>query len=293
MDQNRAEEFEKHRGALFAIAYRMTGVAADAEDLVQECFLRWNAAARDEIESPRAFLTTIITRLSINHLESARIRREQYVGPWLPEPVLTADFSDSAVLAESMTMAFLVMLESLAPIERAVFLLREVFDYEHEQIASMLGITGANSRQLLHRAKAAVARRKKARQIANLADTQNLLRAFGQAIETGDLATLVGMLDPEITLYSDGGGKVAAALNPIYTADKVARFLIGAVHKWGAGSVYRSAEINRSPAVLRYVDGQLNGVLVFEIEDGRIRNLYSVTNPEKLQRIERRGGTPQ
>ena len=289
---NHAEEFERHRAGLFAIAYRMTGVAADAEDLVQECFLRWNGASREEIESPRAFLITVITRLAINHLESARVKREQYVGPWLPEPLLTTDFSDTAVLAESLTMAFLVVLEQLKPVERAVFLLREVFEYDYEQIAGMLGITGANARQILHRAKTAVEQKKRARREAPREEARAVLAAFGAAVQGGDLSALMRTLDPEVTFYSDGGGKAKAALNPIHTADRVGRFLIGATRKWGGDAVYRNAEVNRAPAVLRYQAGRLDGVLVFEISDGRIQNLYSVTNPEKLQRLEK-GGVSQ
>jgi len=283
MEQNPQNVFTEHRQYLLSLGYRMLGSMADAEDLVQETYLRWQQASPDEIRSPRAFLTTILTRLALNHLDSARVRREQYVGPWLPEPVVTTAPPDPAELSESLTMAFLVLLESLSPLERAVFLLHEVFDYSHAEVAEITGSTEAACRQAFRRAKAAVAERRPRFKPSPTAAGQITTR-FLDAIQTGRIDDLLSMLHQNVVTYSDGGGQTRAALNPIYGADRVARFLIGIAHK--AGNLTRqSVLINGQPGFIGYIDGKARTAMVLDIEDDRIRNVYIVVNPQKLQNL--------
>ena len=283
MEQNPQNVFTEHRQYLLSLGYRMLGSMADAEDLVQETYLRWQQASPDEIRSPRAFLTTILTRLALNHLDSARVRREQYVGPWLPEPVVTTAPPDPAELSESLTMAFLVLLESLSPLERAVFLLHEVFDYSHAEVAEITGSTEAACRQAFRRAKAAVAERRPRFKPSPTAAGQITTR-FLDAIQTGRIDDLLSMLHQNVVTYSDGGGQTRAALNPIYGAGRVARFLIGIAHK--AGNLTRqSVLINGQPGFIGYIDGKARTAMVLDIEDDRIRNVYIVVNPQKLQNL--------
>jgi RNA polymerase sigma-70 factor, ECF subfamily len=278
--------FSEQRPYLLSLAYRMLGTMADAEDLVQETYVRWNQATAEEIRSPRAFLTTVLTRLAINHLASARVRREQYVGPWLPEPVVTAKIADPVELSESVTMAFLVLLERLNPLERAVFLLRVVFDYSHQEVAEMVGRSEQACRQALRRAKQAVGeRRPRFRPGPGVAE--NLMAQFGQAVQQGDLDGLVRLLHEDITAYSDGGGIVRAALNPIYGKERVARFMIGIARKGGAGLVREITEINAQPGIIGFRDGKARTVLVLEMDADRISAIYIVNNPHKLERLPR------
>jgi RNA polymerase sigma-70 factor (ECF subfamily) len=284
-DATREAAFAENRPLLFSIAYRMLGSAADAEDIVQECYLRWRGAEATEIHAPRRYLATVATRLSINQLRSARARREEYVGPWLPEPVVTEKLRDPVELAESLTMAFLVMLESLSPVERAVFLLSEVFDYEMAEIAEIVGKTPANCRQILHRARQAMAQRRR-RYEAGASEVRSILKRFGEAASGGDLEGLLVLLDPEAVLFSDGGGKVSAALRPVRGARNIAKFFAGIARKRaleGLSSIY--AQINRQPALVSYRDGSLQSALVFDLEGDRIRALYIVANPEKLKNL--------
>ena len=212
---------------LFSIAYRMLGSVMDAEDLVQETYLRWEEARETDVRSPRAFLTTIVTRLALNHLRSARTKRETYVGPWLPEPLVTKDPPDTVELAESLSMAFLVLLERLAPVERAAFLLHEVFDFEYAEIARVLDKTEANCRQLVARARKRVGS-PQARFQADPGQARRLVEKFTQAAFAGDMEGLVALLAEDITLWGDGGGKVpGAALKPVRGAASVARFALG------------------------------------------------------------------
>ena len=230
---SRAEVFDRNRPLLFSIAYRMTGSVMDAEDAVQEAYLRWQRASDDEVRSPSAYLSRVVTRLSINRLRSARVRREQYVGPWLPEPVLgeqVQEIGDQAELEDSLSMAFLVLLESLTPVERAVFVLREVFDYEYAEIASLVGKSEANCRQISHRARQSVAARRP-RFESSPQQEERLLEGFLRASLSGDMEALLALLSEDVILYSDGGGKTQAALKPIYGADRVARFLSGILKK--------------------------------------------------------------
>ena len=284
MNLHHDNAFHEHRQYLFALAYRMTGSGADAEDLVQETYLRWRRAEAEEIRVPRAFLTTVITRLAIQHLESARVRREEYIGPWLPEPLLTAEQRDPAELSESLTMAFLVLLESLNPVERAVFLLHDVFDYSHQETAELIGKTEEASRQLLSRAKQAL-RQRRPRYEVRAGAAQELSAALSHAMQVGDLGGLMALLDDKVAVYSDGGGRRRAAINPIYGPERAARFLIGIARKTSDGLNRYATEINAQCGLLGFRNGQVESAFVVDTEAGRIQNIYIVVNPEKLQNL--------
>ena len=287
-DAGRLATFEQYRGRLFSIAYRMLGSVADAEDILQKAFIRWQQAANDEIRSPRGLLVTMVTRLCINHLESARVRREQYVGEWLPEPLVTDPKSDpSQVLRidESLSMAFLVLLERLTPIERAVFLLREIFEYEYSEIATILEQTETNCRQILRRARQHVAE-VRPRFRASLEQRHTLLERFLQATSRGDMHGLVDLLASDAVLHSDGGGKALAVPNLISGADKVARGILGSLKKLVPHNLLtRMAMINGQPGIVSYLDGKPYSVLTLDTHDGRIRAIYVLTNPEKLAHL--------
>jgi RNA polymerase sigma-70 factor (ECF subfamily) len=283
----RTEQFDEHRPLLFSIAYRMLGSVMDAEDVVQDAFLRWQGAPDAEIESPKAYLSTIVTRLCLDHLRSARVQREQYVGPWLPEPLVTEeapDVAETSALHESLSMAFLVLLESLTPLERAVFLLHDVFAYDYAEIARIVGKSEANCRQLGHRARDYVAARRP-RFDPSVEQQERLTRQFLQACTTGDLPTLVATLADDITLWSDGGGKVRAAPRPIHGADAVGRFVLGILRKAPPELETRPARVNGQPGLVSYVDGEPIGVLLFDIADDLIRALRLVVNPDKLEHL--------
>jgi len=287
--ESRVAAFTSVRPQLFAIAYRMLGSVVEAEDLVQEAYLRWQEAPDAEIRSPSAYLTTIVTRLAINQLRSARAQREVYVGPWLPEPLVTTpapDPSDTVELAESLSMAFLVLLERLSPIERAVFLLHKVFDFDYAEIARVVDKTEANCRQILTRARKHLGA---SRQRFEVAPTQadRLVQRFTQAAQAGDLEGLLTVLAEDITLWADGGGKVpGAALKPVHGAMAVARFAIGVVRRFvPQDGVIRPAEINGQPGLIVYVTGQPLATLVFDVRGGRIHTIYAIGNPDKLQSL--------
>src|SRR5579864_7412068 len=286
--QNRAETFHQYRSLLFSIAYRMLGSVADAEDMLQETFIRWQKSSEEEIRSPRAFLVTIISRLCINHLQSARVQREEYVGQWLPEPILTgprSDPSQASQLDESLSLAFLLLLERLTPMERAVFLLREVFDYEYSEIAQTLGQSEANCRQILARARKHVAEARP-RFDASPQQSEQLLRRFLDASSNGDMDGLVALLSREVVFHSDGGGKAAAVPNLVYGPDNVARAILGGLKKLVPKNlVRRMAHINGQPGVVSYVDGRPFSIFTMDIADGLVRNIYVVTNPEKLAHL--------
>jgi RNA polymerase sigma-70 factor (ECF subfamily) len=283
----RAEDFEQHRSLLFSIAYRMLGSVADAEDIVQEAFLRWREVPEAEVRSPRSFLSAVVTRLSIDWLRSARARREEYVGPWLPEPLLSERAEEVAVLDEldeSLSMSFLVLLESLNPVERAVFLLREVFAYDYEEISHIVGKSEANCRQIAHRARQSVAARRP-RFERSPEQEERLTRQFVEACMNGDMQGLVGLLSEDVTLWSDGGGKVAAAPYPIHGPERVARFLLGVLRTVPPGFSARRVRINGGPGVVGYVDGHPTSVVALDVADGRLRGVRIVVNPEKLRTI--------
>ncbi len=284
----RLEAFTQHRPLLFSIAYRMLGSAMDAEDLVQEAFIRWQATSDAEVLSPKAYLTTILTRLCIDQLRSARAQRETYIGPWLPEPIMTDPTpgpADSAALAESLSLAFLTLLESLSPIERAAFLLREVFDYEYAEIAEIVGKSETNCRQRVSRAKAHLAERRP-RFRPTSEQHGKMLWQFGQALTNGDLPGLIALLTDDIVSYSDGGGKVSAATHPVYGPAKVARLYLGLMQKTPPGLTYIPGHANGQPVIISYLDGKLFNVLALDLApDGRICGIYNVLNPDKLRHL--------
>jgi RNA polymerase sigma-70 factor (ECF subfamily) len=264
------------------MAYRMLGSVMDAEDVVQEAYLRWQRAAREEeIRSPKSYLAAVVTRLCIDQLRSARARREEYVGPWLPEPLPT----DRALLDDSLSMAFLVLLESLNPTERAVFLLREVFDYEYREISQLVGKSEENCRQIARRARQSVAARRP-RFESSPEQEERLMRRFLEACFGGDMDGLLALLSEDVTLWSDGGGKTRAALNPIYGADNVARFIWGILRKAPSGFVVRPAFFNGRPGIIGYFgDGRPHSVVTFDFAEGSIRAIRLVVNPEKLRAV--------
>jgi RNA polymerase sigma-70 factor (ECF subfamily) len=280
---DRAETFDSYRPLLFSIAYRMLGSAMDAEDMVQETFLRWESVA-GVIESPKAYLSAIITRLCIDHLRSAKVQREEYIGPWLPEPIMTETPADSAVLAESLSIAFLVVLERLLPVERAVFLLREVFDYGYAEIARIVNKSEANCRQMVKRAKEHLAAQRPRFEVRR-EERERLLFQFGQACADGDMQGLLALFSDDIIAYSDGGGKVSSARNPIFGRDRVARFILGVARKRPEGAVLGWSIVNGQPALVTHVGGEPYSVLAFDIAEGRIRRIFSILNPQKLTRI--------
>ena len=292
--------FDEHRPLLFSIAYRMLGSASDAEDVVQDAWLRYRDAAH--IRSPRAFAATIVTRLCLDRLKSARATREEYVGPWLPEPILTAAEGPgpSAVegpdltlqRSESVTLAFLVMLETLSPEERAVFLLREVFDYKHDEISEMLGLSAANSRQIFHRAKEKIRHRDAHAETSAPISQREVLLRFVAALKDGDARALTALLTEDVGLWSDGGGKVAAARRPLVGRADVMNLLVG-LHRTAmtagafAGASFALREVNGEPALLISDSGRLDTVFVLSVVGGQISALRVVRNPDKLRYVER------
>jgi RNA polymerase sigma-70 factor (ECF subfamily) len=284
----RVATFNQYRGLLFSIAYRMVGSVTDAEDLLQESFIRWQQAADSEIRSPKAFLITIVSRLCINHLQSARVQREEYVGEWLPEPLATDPASDPlGVLRadESISMAFLVMLERLTPVERAVFLLREIFEYKYADIAAALGLEAANCRQILRRAQQHV-RAVRPRFAPSPREHDELLERFREATQSGDMDRLLALLAEDVVLHSDGGGKGTAVPNPVRGPDRIARGIVGGLDKLvPRNRVQRIVQINGRSAVVSYLDGKPHSVLNLEVSNGRIQAIYIVTNPEKLSHL--------
>jgi RNA polymerase sigma-70 factor (TIGR02957 family) len=278
-----AEEiFQAHHGLLFAIAYEMLASTADAEDVVQETWLRWSQVAPDEVSQPRAYLARTTTRLALNRLRTAQRRRETYVGPWLPEPLLTApDVADDVELAEAVSLALLVVLESLSPLERAVFVLREVFAFTHDEIAAALDRSPAAVRQLAHRAREHVLARRPLRP-ADPAQHAVVLSRFMAAAAGGDLDALMDVLAPDAVLLSDGGGRVKAALRPVIGADKVARLIQGLA----AQQVPVTAEVapvnGALGILLRLPDGTVDTVVAISVDGGRVATVYLVRNPDKL-----------
>jgi RNA polymerase sigma-70 factor (ECF subfamily) len=284
----RLATFDQYRSLLFSVAYRMLGSVADAEDMLQETFIRWRKVPDEEIRSPRAFLVTIISRLCINHLQSARVQREEYVGQWLPEPIITGPGSDPLEIIrvdESLSMAFLVMLERLTAVERAVFLLREVFEYEYSEIATVLNQSEANCRQILSRAKQhVIAIRPRFK--TSPREKNDLLERFLKATSSGDMEGLLSLLSVDVALHSDGGGKAIAVPNLILGADNVARGIFGGLHKiLPKNLVRRVMEINGEPGVVSYLDGKPHSVLTLGAGEGRIHAIYILTNPEKLAHL--------
>jgi RNA polymerase sigma-70 factor (ECF subfamily) len=281
------EAFVAHRNLLFTIAYEMLGSAADAEDVLQETWLRWAGVDLGTVRDQRAYLVRITTRQALDRLRTLRRRKESYVGPWLPEPLLTApDVAEDVELAESVSMAMLLVLETLLPTERAVFVLREVFDLEYDEIAEAVGKSPAAVRQIAHRARAHVAARRP-RGAVSAAETRGALEAFQRAIETGDLQSLLDMLAPDVVLLGDGGGVVQAVVRPIVGADRVARLLAVGLPRINGEVSVEPVQINGCPALIIRLNGDIDDVVAVRIDDGLITGLYVVRNPEKLSRVER------
>jgi RNA polymerase sigma-70 factor (TIGR02957 family) len=286
-----AKMSEELRPLLFSIAYRMLGSVGDAEDVVQEAFLRAERAQADgtEIASSRAFLTTVTTRLAIDELRSARARRETYVGPWLPEPLLTStepDAAEHAEMADSLSMSFLLLLETLSPSERAVFLLREVFEYGYDEIAEIVGKSEANCRQILARARKRIDEGKP-RFEADRRQQEELARRFLGAFEEGDVDGLVELLAADVVFVGDGGGKGRGISRPVYGQQGVTRMLVSFVPRYrAAGAKVRLGEVNGQPGALFFdADERLVNVFAFEIAEGAIQAVRSVINPDKLAHL--------
>jgi RNA polymerase sigma-70 factor, ECF subfamily len=287
-----SDVFDTDRPLLFSIAYRMLGSASDAEDVVQDAWMRYRGAEPSSIRSPKAFATTIVTRLCLDRLKSARATREEYIGPWLPEPIVTATTeAPDAMLqrAESLTLAFLVLLEDLSPEERAVFLLKEVFEYEHAEIAGMLGTTSENSRQLFHRAKSRIARGRP-RLTGTPRSRRTLAERFTRAFSSGDGSALTALLAEDVGLWSDGGGKASAARRPLIGREEVLRFLLG-LHRTArtagvADASVRIIEANGEPAIVVRVGGRLESIFVVTVDTDTISAIRVVRNPDKLAYID-------
>jgi len=277
-----ASAFEAHRPLLFSIAYRMLGSATEAEDVVQDAWLRARQDEHAEVRSPRAYLATIVTRLCIDHLRSAERTRMVYPGPWLPEPLAEPN-QESALLASSLSTAFLVLLEKLTPTERAVFLLREVFELDFDDIAKAVDKSPANTRQILTRARARLQEPRR-RFTVPRRESEQIVRRFRHAVGTGDVDELMAMLHADATLVSDGGGKAAAAMRPVLGADRIAKFILGYADKahWSE-SDFELVTINGTPGLLLRHALAGDGTFSFDIEDGRIRAIYVVRNPDKLR----------
>jgi len=280
-----SDPFLEHRSLLFAIAYRMLGSVADAEDAVQETYLRWRRAMEhgEEIRSPKAWLTTIISRVCLDQLGSARTKREQYIGPWLPEPLagVTPDVAETVADFDSLSIAFLVLLESLSPKERAVFLLHDVFGYDFASIGTIVGESDAYCRQLAKRARAHMAERRP-RFTADRAQQERLTADFLRAVSEGDLPALIETLTDDVTVFSDGGGKVNAARKPVAGRDKVALFLTNLARLAPHGTSFRMEPINGQPGIITLINGAVQNVVTFDFADSAISSIYIVVNPEKL-----------
>jgi RNA polymerase sigma-70 factor, ECF subfamily len=283
---DRTDEFQHERAYLFSIAYRLLGSVTDAEDVLQEAYLRWYRAQPHEVQSPRAFLATIVVRLCMDQLRSARARREVYVGPWLPEPLVTSgrsDLTETVVLRESLSFAFLLMLEKLSPLERAVFVLREVFDYDYGEIAPIVGKSESNCRQAFHRARLRLAE-DQSRFEPSREHEQQLTEEFLHAATTGDVQGFLGLLADDVMAIGDGGGKAAAGLRPIHTRDHVLRGFFGNLRKLPPDRAWIE-EVNGQPAIIASRDGKPYGVVLLQVRDGRVQVVYSVVNPDKLMHL--------
>ncbi|MFF4652100.1 RNA polymerase sigma-70 factor [Streptomyces sp. NPDC001380] len=279
------EAFVAHRNLLFTVAYEMLGSAADAEDVLQETWLRWAGVDLGTVRDRRAYLVRITTRQALGRLRTLGRRRESYVGPWLPEPLLTApDVAEDVELADSVSMAMLLVLETLTPTERAVFVLREVFGLAYDEIAEAVERTPAAVRQVAHRARAHVAARRP-RGAVSPAETRKALDAFRRATETGDLQGLLDVLAPDVVLVGDGGGVRQAVLRPVVGAGKVARLVVAGLGRITAAVSLRPAQVNGCPALVLRLDGAIDSVLAVRIDDGLVTGLYAVRNPEKLSHM--------
>ncbi|MEV0728171.1 RNA polymerase sigma-70 factor [Polymorphospora sp. NPDC050346] len=279
------DPFLRHRSLLFTVAYEMLGSAADAEDVVQEAWLKWAGVDQAEVRDPRAYLVRVVTRKALDRLRTLIRRREEYVGPWLPEPLLTSpDVADDVELADSLSTAMLLVLETLTPTERAVFVLREVFDLGYDELAEAVGKTPAAVRQIAHRARTRVAERRP-RGAASPAEARGALEAFQRAIETGDLQGLVDLLAPDVVALGDGGGVKQAMPRPVIGADKVARLMTAGLATVADRLSAELVQVNGWSALLLRLDGEIDSVMSVRVVEGLVTGMYTVRNPEKLSRI--------
>ena len=286
MTDGHAERFTSLRPLLFTIAYEILGSATESDDVLQESYLRWAQVDLTTVRDSKAYLAQLVTRQALNTLRAQSRRREQYIGPWLPEPLLTGpDASADVVLAESVSMAMLVVLETLSPDERAVFVLREVFGFGHDEIAAAVGRSVAAVRQMAHRAREHVQSRRKRFDPVDPQVSAEITSRFFTAAATGDLDGLMAMLAPDVAWTADSDGKVSAARRPVLGADRVARLVLGFARMAGAEGRVEAAVYNSAPAMVLYLGDHLEGVVTFEVVDGRITNFYAMRNPEKLASV--------
>jgi RNA polymerase sigma-70 factor (TIGR02957 family) len=286
-DPTAEDPFVTHRRLLFTIAYEILGSAADAEDVLQESWLRWSTVERAMVRHPRAYLVRTVTRQSLNQLRTLARRREEYVGEWLPEPLLTApDVADDVELAESLSIAMLTVLQTLSPAERAVFVLREVFDVPYVEIAAAVDKAPTAVRQLAHRAKSHVAARRPRVAVAR-EEHAAVVDRLVSALNTGDLHGLMELLAPGVVSIADGGGKVrGAARRPVVGAERLARYLVGGMAKAGTALVAVATWVNGQPAVRMELNGRLVGVATLTVADGMVTRVFSIANPDKLGRLD-------
>ncbi|SHN47291.1 RNA polymerase sigma-70 factor [Cryptosporangium aurantiacum] len=281
------EAFVTHRNLLFTVAYEMLGSAADAEDVLQETWLRWTTVDLDTVRDHRAYLVRITSRQALNRIRTLGRRKETYVGAWLPEPLLTSpDLAEDVELAESVSMAMLLVMETLTPTERAVFVLREVFDFGYGEIAESVDKSPAAVRQIAHRARAHVAARRP-RVPASPQQTRDALDALRHTLETGDVQSLLDLLAPDVVVIGDGGGVKQTVLRPVVGADKVVRLFTGGFAKLDTAPTAEPVQVNGGPALLVRIGGEIDGVVALRIDDGLITGFYYVRNPEKLSRVVR------
>ncbi len=286
---NQDDTFQSYRSLLFSIAYRMLGNVMDAEDCVQEAYVRWHQAVEsgESVQAPKTYLCTIVTRLCIDQLRSARTQREAYLGVWLPEPLVepnAPDLAEMAGLSESLSMAFFLMLEHLSPVERAVFLLHQVFDYEYSEIAHIVGKSEENCRQIARRARQHLKARRPHYAVP-FEQGEQLTHQFIRACVSGDMDGLLALLTDDVVFHSDGGGKVRAALNPIYGPSRVARLILGLQRKAPPGLITRVAMVNGQSGIVNYLNGVPYAVVALDIAEGRIQEIDLILNPDKLQHI--------
>ncbi|WP_380281678.1 RNA polymerase sigma-70 factor [Kitasatospora purpeofusca] len=281
------EAFVTHRNLLFTVAYELLGSAADAEDVLQETWLRWTGVDQDTVRDRRAYLVRVTTRQALSHLRALGRRRESYIGPWLPEPLLTApDVAEDVELADSVSMAMLLVLETLAPTERAVFVLRDVFGLEYGEIAGAVGKTQAAVRQIARRARAHVGERRP-RGAVSAAENRRAIEAFRRAAETGELQSLLDLLAPDVVLLGDGGGVRPAVPHPVVGAGPVARLLAEGLPRFAGRATVRPAVVNGGPALVIELAGEGDSLVALRLDDGLITAVYVVRNPEKLSRLTR------
>jgi RNA polymerase sigma-70 factor, ECF subfamily len=276
-------QFEEYRPLLFSLAYRMLGTRADAEDIVQDAYLRWQSASQEEVRAPKSYLTTVVARLSLDSLKSARRKRETYVGEWLPEPIVEPKGSSAVEMAESLSLAFLHILETLSPDERVAFLLREVFEADYAEIAATLETSEPNCRQLIARARKHIQDRRPRFKV-DQARQQSVLKQFLAACQSGDPSQLLPLLSPDVEMHTDGGGKVPSTINPIYGADKVSRFFHGISKKGAiAGITAKFVTVNGAPGALLMQGENRTAVVSIELNDSaQIHRIFFIVNPDKL-----------